>query len=73
MAGIVYDTLELFHSFQKPDRRVLVNHFLRQKGTAAECVKVTPLPAPFTGGLCQIQVAFMIQIRALVEMALIAF
>ena len=73
MPGIIHDTFELFHSFQKPARRVLVNHFLRQKGTAAECVKVTPPPTPFTGGLRQIQIAFMIQIRALVEMAFIAF
>ena len=73
MAGIVHDTLELFHSFQKPGRRVLVNHLLGQKGTATEAVKVTPLPAALTRGLRQIQVAFVVQVRALVEMALIAF
>lgn len=42
MTGIVHDTLKLFHCFQKADRRVLVNHFLGQKGTATEAVKVTP-------------------------------
>ncbi len=73
MGGIVHDTLELFHSFQKPGRHVLVGNLLGQKGSAAEAVEVTFRPAALTRGLRQIQVAFVVQVRALVEMPLIAF
>ena len=70
--GVVHDMLELLHRFQETGRHVLVGNLPGQQESPAEGAEVTLPAVALTGGLCQIQVTAVVQVRPLVEVPLIA-
>ena len=68
-AAIINDTFKLFYRFHEAFHRFLVPDFLRHQKTTAEHVPVALLPGAFPGGLGKEQVAGVVQVGTLVEMA----
>ena len=72
MPRIVHDTLELLHRLQEFHDRIPVRDFLGKDIAAAQGTEITAATGTFACGLCQIQEAAVSEIRAFVEMTLIA-
>ena len=72
MPRIVHDTLELLHRLQEFHDRVPVRDFLGKDIATAQGTEITATSGTFACGLCQIQEAAVSEIRAFVEMTLIA-
>ena len=72
MPRIVHDTLELLHRLQKFHDRIPVHDFLGKDIAAAQGTEITAAAGTFACSLCQIQEAAVSEIRAFVEMTLIA-
>lgn len=71
MGGVVHDMLELLHRFEA-GRHVLVGNLLGSRNPRQRVLEVTLPAVALTGGLCQIQVTAVVQVRPLVEVPLIA-
>ena len=72
MPRIVHDMLELLHRLQEFHDRIPVRDFLGKDIAAAQGTEITAATGTFACGLCQIQEAAVSEIRAFVEMTLIA-
>ena len=67
--AVVHDTLELPAAFQKACDGILVLHLLGDDEPAREGIEAACRAAVFLRGLCQEQIAGMVQVRPLVEMS----
>ena len=66
--AVVHDTLELPAAFQEACDGILVLHLLGDDEPAREGIETACRAAVFLRGLCQEQIADMVQVRPLVEM-----
>ena len=73
LSGIVHDTLELFHGFQKTGGGVPVRNLTGQDMPTAERAEVTPATAALAGRFRQVKITAVAQIRTFVEMAFVTF
>ena len=67
-AAVVHNTLELPAAFQEPCDGILVLHLLGDDEPAREGIETACRAAVFLRGLCQEQIAGMVQVRPFVEM-----
>lgn len=68
-AAVIHDTLELSHRLHETLQRLPVLYLLRHQKLPAQRVPVALLPGAFSGGLGEKQVAGMVEVGPLVEVA----